>query len=575
MEAPAVRYPALGRLLAHRHFVWVVVGLAFLVGLASLDNGLLADDHMHYRFLLAHRAGKSEAPWWDLFVLVEHNPQRTIGMRTSGRYPWWVDPELHIAFFRPLAAATHHLDHRLWPVSGVLMHAHSLAWHAAACAMAWALARRLVSDPRVAGLAAIIYTLSFSHVLAWSWLAHRNALVSTFFALASLLAHLRWRAEGKRGSAVAAPLLLGAALLSAEGAVVTLAFLLAYELAVSKDRARARLLALVPGLLIVFAWRMLYDQLGYGAFGSGGYIDPVGEPLAFLRAFPARYAALLALSVSAPFIPDLPPLLWIVSVASVGLVLLAFLFSPASRRGAARFGAVATALACVPLAASVPVDRLLILASFGVALVCAELLDAWLLHRRSLTHVLAAAWVGLLHIAVPGVVGVYVSSHLEQVFRLHSLAYGPTLPNEGLNKKGLVVLHTPHYPAADNLGANRALRGLASPNFLWILHAGPRPPEIVCVDEQTVELREPSAGWPVDGFSAQFRNIASKPFEVGDTVRTVDYVATVVDVDAGRATAVRFAFRARLDHASFVWATWGGDEFVPSSPREWCDRLGG
>jgi len=570
-----VRYPALGRLLADRRFVWIVVGLAFVLGLASLDNGLLADDHVHYRLLVAHSAGTSDAPWWDLFVLVEHDPKRTIGTRTSGRYPWWVDPDLHIAFFRPLSAASHHLDHRLWPSSGVLMHAHNLAWHAAACAMAWALARRLVSDPRVAGLAAIIYTLSFTHVLAWSWLANRNALVSTFFALAGLLAHVRWRAEGKRGGAVAAPLLLGAALLSAEGAVVALGFLLAYELVVSQDRPRARLLALVPALLIVFAWRMVYDQLGYGTFGSGGYIDPVGEPLAFLQALPTRYAALLGLSVSAPFLPGLPLMLWIASAVSVGLIVLTFLVSPASKRGAARFGALATALACVPLAASIPVDRLLVLASFGVALVCAELLDAWLLCRRSLTHMLAAAWVGLLHIAVPGVVGVYVSGHIEQVLQLHNRAYGPELPNDGLSKKALIVLHTPNYPAADNLGANRTLRGLAPPNFSWILHAGPTPPELVCVDEQTIELRDSSSGWPGAGFSAQFRNVASKPFEVGETVRTIDYVATVVEVDEGRATAVRFEFRARLDHASFVWARWAGDEFVRSSPREWCDHLGG
>lgn len=575
-----MRFPALGRLLADPRFVWVVVAVALVLGLASLGNGLLADDLMHQAFLTAQHSGRSDAPWWDMFVLVEHDPKRTIGMRNSGRYPWWVDPDLHIAFFRPLSTATHHLDHLLWPSSPALMHAHSLAWHAAGCAMAWAVARRLVSDPRVAGLAALIFALSFTHVVAWSWLAHRNGLVSTFWALACLLAHIRWRAEGKRASGLAAPVLLGAALSSAEAGVVALALVLAYELVVAKDRVRTRLLALGPGLLTVIAWRMLYNHLGYGALGSGGYLDPIGQPSAFLLALPERYGTLVAMSVSAPLIPGMPLSLWVMSGVGVGLALLVFLLSPASKLGpklgATRFGVAATALASVPLAASVPVDRLLILASFGVALACAELLHSWLLRRRPLAPTwvtILAGWVGLVHVVIPIPAGVYVSGHLGQVTVPHSDVYGPELPDSGLNRKGLVVLHAPHYPAADHLAANRTRRGLSAPNFVWILHSGPISPEVSCIDERTIELREPKAGWPVGGFAVQFRNTASKPFQVGDTVRTLDYVASIVEVDDGRPIAVRFEFRAKREHESFVWTTWGADEFVALRPEQLCERL--
>ena len=570
MEAPAVRYPAVGRLLASPQFVWVVVGITVLMGLASLGNGLLADDLVHHAFLTAQRSGQSDAAWWDMFVIVEHDPQRTIGMRTSGRYPWWVDPDLRIAFFRPLAVATHQLDHLLWPNSPALMHAHSIAWHAATCAMAWAVARRLVSNPRVAGLAALIFALSFTHIVSWSWLAHRNGVVSTFWALACLLAHIRWRSDGDRAAAIAAPILLGAALLSAEAGVATLGFLLAYELVVPKDRLRTRMLAVLPALSIVVAWQLLYKHLGYGAIGSGGYIDPVGEPLAFLLALPERYGSLLALSVSAPFIPGASPPLWIVSAVGVALALLVFLISPASKPGAARFGVVAVALACLPLAASIPVERLLVLVSFGIALTCGELIDAWLLQPASLARTLAAFLVVLVHAVIPATVGVYVSSHLGEILLPHSDAYGPDLPDTGLKRKGLIVLHTPHYPAADNIAVNRALRGLSTPNFVWVLHSGPTVPEVSCVDAQTIELADPNGGWPVGGFDVQFRNTASLPFEVGDTVRTLDYVATVTQVEDGRATTVRFRFRAALDHESFVWTTWEADEFVVTDPTGFC-----
>ncbi|KIG12811.1 TPR repeat-containing protein [Enhygromyxa salina] len=570
MSEEASRSFALARVLAHPKFVWVVIAVAVLLGLASLGNGFLADDLMHQRLIVAQRLGRSDAPWWDLFVIFEHNPKRTLGMRMSGRYPWWVDPELGIAFFRPLAAATHQLDYWLWPRSPVLMHVHSLAWHAAACAMAWAVARRLVSSPRVAGLAALTFALGFTHVVAWSWLAHRNGLVSTFFALACVLAHIRWRADGKILAGLAAPVLLGAALLSAEAGVVALAFLLAYELLHGKGRVRTRLLALGPALLTILAWRQLYDGLGYGAVGSGGYLDPVADPLTFLAAMPARYGLLLTFSVSAPFIPG--GALWPWGLVSLGAVvaMLAFLLSSSAKEGAARFGALATALGCLPLAASFPVDRVLVLASFGVSLVLAELVDAWLIQRASLPKTLGAAWAAVVHLGLPIPAGLYVSSHLDHIYLEHSDAYGPDLPNEGLERKGLVILHAPHYPAADNLALNRALRRLAKPNFVWILHSGLSRPQINCVDAQTLELREPEFGWTVGGFETQFRNTNSSPFQVGDTVETVDYLATVTEVADGRPTAVRFRFRAPLDHKSFAWTTWGTDEFLPTSPKQAC-----
>lgn len=61
--------------------------------------------------LRAHHEDRSQTPWWDMVVLVEHSPRKTIGMRTSGKYPWWVDPELRIAFSPTGDGRYHHFDH--------------------------------------------------------------------------------------------------------------------------------------------------------------------------------------------------------------------------------------------------------------------------------------------------------------------------------------------------------------------------------------------------------------------------------------------------------------------------------
>jgi hypothetical protein len=86
MEAPAVRYPAVERLLAGPQFVWVVVGIDALLGLARSATGCWLTTS-YPRVSHGAALSKGDAPWWDMFVLVEHDPRRTIGLRTSGRCP--------------------------------------------------------------------------------------------------------------------------------------------------------------------------------------------------------------------------------------------------------------------------------------------------------------------------------------------------------------------------------------------------------------------------------------------------------------------------------------------------------
>src|SRR5690606_38053201 len=139
------------------------------------------------------------------------------------------------------------------------------------------------------------------------------------------------------------------------------------------------------------------------------------------------------------------------------------------------FGATAVLLGCVPLTASHPGDRLLILASFGVALALGELVTTWLLEeRRSRAHKLGAATVVVVHLLISPVAVVALSSNLQEMDseRGSSPVYGPDLPNEGLERKGLVIVHAPNYMSAQYLPAIRSLRGLARPNFLWLLHDG-------------------------------------------------------------------------------------------------------
>ncbi len=565
MSAPLIT--RVRALLASANLLWWIIGLAILLGLPTLGVGLIGDDLPQQAFLRSYHAGNREGPWWNMFALVGGPRQHTIGMRTSGRFPWWVDPDLKIVFFRPVTVATHHLDHWLWPGSVWLMHLHSVLWHALACGLAWALARRLCSSPEAAGLAALVYVVSFSHMMPVAWLAHRNGLVSSAFALASLLAHDHWRRDHKKAAAVAAPALLGLSLFAAEAGVVTLAFSFAYALLLDKGPLGRRALSLVPTVLVIVAWRIVYDAMECGAIGSGAYLDPVGDPMGFLVNLPRRYLWLLGVCVSPPLMVGFPVLLWWVLTFAVGLALLAFLVLVPSRP--ARFGTLAALLGCIPLTASLPGDRLLILASFGMAISFAEVLTTWGAPDRhpNIPRMAAAALVALVHLVLPPIAVTMVDSGLDQMDPSEGAAqvYGADLPNEGLERKALVIVHAPNHPSAQYLPAIRSLRGLAVPNFTWLLHDGPQLPEVRRLDGQTLELRAPQ-GWPSTPYSAYWRSPSHTPFHVGDTVKTIDFVATVKAVEHGKATVVEFRFRARLEHSTFVWATWSGSDFEPIDP---------
>ena len=61
-DAPSLRFSALSRVLGSPRFVWILIGLTIAMGLASLGNGLLADDYLHQRLIVAQRLGHSDAP---------------------------------------------------------------------------------------------------------------------------------------------------------------------------------------------------------------------------------------------------------------------------------------------------------------------------------------------------------------------------------------------------------------------------------------------------------------------------------------------------------------------------------
>jgi len=73
-------------------------------------------------------------------------------------------------------------------------------------------------------------------------------------------------------------------LLAKESGICVFIYMAAYELTLANDKWSKRIIKLIPAILIIVAWRIVYNLLGYGFYGGDIYADPIRDPLSFLHA---------------------------------------------------------------------------------------------------------------------------------------------------------------------------------------------------------------------------------------------------------------------------------------------------
>jgi hypothetical protein len=568
----------LAAVLAHRRWPWVAALVGVVLASPALGAGLWLDDHLH-RFLVGqHLAGEGQGAWWDLYVAAEGDAALTRARMDVGFSPWWTLPELRLRFLRPLSAATHYLDHAAWPGSPALAHAHSLAWYAALVVAVGALVRRWLGPTWVAGLATLLYAVDDAHAVPVAWIAQRNALVSAVLVVLALVAHDRWRRDGVRAGAWLGPLGLLAALAAGEASIGALGYLGAAAVLLEPARvgegwarAAARgLRALWPYAAVVIAWRLGYDALGYGAAGSGVYLDPVREPGQFLAALPDRAAALLLSQLGWPTADAwaVAPPAWgrARALAAVGLVGLALAPELRRARGLA-VALVGAGLAVVPAAAVVPSDRMLLLVGVGASAAVAGVIARAVGPGargpgRALAVGLSAVLV-VVHavrapLALPGAV-MGLSPALEE----HQRAAVASLPDDpALVGQDLVVVNAPPTFVSSTLWLWRwGDPAHALPARLRVLGATLEPVIVQRPDACSLVL-QPVGGYLGDPFTSNARG-SGHPFVAGDRVDLDGFAVEIVGVARGLPTVVRVRMDVPLDDPSLRWVVWQGDRFVP------------
>ncbi|MEZ5507966.1 MAG: hypothetical protein R3F38_19175 [Gammaproteobacteria bacterium] len=278
-----------------RYCYWALA-LALLLCAPALWVGLQLDDYFHWGLVTQQNpllATNSPASPFGLFSFLDGDPGRVLDLTNLGLLPWWTHAEVKYAFWRPLTEFTHGLDYGLWPDQPWLMHIHSLIYFAILLWFTFRLFASVQGNGRALWWAVVLFALFYGHGVPAAWLANRNALLAGIFLVMTLYCHHQWREQERGILDLRAVLLFSAGLLCGEMAVSTGLYILAYGLLMDRGRWLDRTLSIVPYALVGAIWLGVRGVLGYGAQGSGHYVDPLATPGLFLQLLLERGLSLL------------------------------------------------------------------------------------------------------------------------------------------------------------------------------------------------------------------------------------------------------------------------------------------
>ena len=482
------------RLLEHRYLPAVFAIGAILVTLPALKMGLVLDDlperavalrpdqlpaRMHETGNPAD-SGSFQTVLRDFFL--NRSPEEMALMKNYGALPWWTPDNLNIGLWRPVSAFTHWLDYRLFPDSPALMHAHNIAWFAAVVFLITIVYRTLMGTGRAAGLAALLYLLDGNTYFPVAFVANRGFLLALFFGLMCLYEHHKWRTTKSRSGLVSSVLFLALSLFSEESGVATFAFILAYALVLEQGSFRSRALTVLPSILIIVSWRIVYEALGFGLHGVDLYIDPVHCPLQFAWGVIPRGMVVLGgqlAGVPPDFLLAVKPSLRPAFIALYGGVVVAALvvFLPwVLRDKTAAFWFTVMLLAAIPASAVAPMSKNFgfvavgaygLIASFVASLMTRpSRLPEWLAYRT-------LAWVAcvlLILMHVPGAIAERVETakatpnFFNMMDRLIDLGDLPDAENKNVIVVNLpcpfALIHVPSYKAFHHQTLPKTIRAL-------------------------------------------------------------------------------------------------------------------
>jgi hypothetical protein len=568
------------------------VSLAMLGGSVlrsqALSGPLFADDWDHYAMEVGiYPVARGPLARYDF---VSGDRAEREAMMRRGRLPWWTDPNIHLAVWRPLSSLLSHVDFAWlgaahYPAAS---HWHSLFWWLILLAGVAALLGDVLPLP-AAGVGVLMYAVDDCHVLPFAWSANRSELVAIGLIVWALWAHLRWRLARQPGMRALSLLLVGLGLLAGEHALAPLGYVVAFEL-VAPSRLRTRVRALLPIAALTVTYMAFRQVLGHGLAGSSFYIDPITEPLRYVSLAAQRLPLLLGdLTFGWPaeawhWPPDWrgvvlampsPPSAWL-SVQhfralqlSLGLAALLGVAgwsvtlvrrSPPQPWEALRWLVPGAALATLPVTGTMPMSRLTAAAAIGfsAALGCALVWAGRQFVRARpwslrLCAVLIAALILELHVVRAAFrsqreVAYYVERARSELAWVQHAEL-----DRDLNGKHVMIVTARDWTSQWVLPATRHFFGLGMPESCQLLSpVASSPYRLTRHGVRELDLRI-IAQPPDPTFTASVYRRETPPLRVGEVVDATDFQVRVLALQGSEPNLLRFEFPFSLDDPRYVF----------------------
>lgn len=556
-----------GRFLSSRWCIPIAALVGMLLIAPAMNMGLLGDDYLHWSLLTGRTLNTQPGSFFGLFTFADGHAQRNQAMIDSGKLVWWATDHLRIAFWRPLAELSQRLDYILWPDSPVLMHVHSLLMYGLMILLVGQLFRELDTDKQQTGLATWLFAGNMLHVFAVAWLASRNQMLSGLFVLLTLLAYHRWRRGGSAvyGWLAAGSLILG--LFSAEASIQTMGYLLAYALFLEPGKSVwARCKAVLPFIVIVLLWKAVHGRLGYGSFGSPGYVDPTSNIGGFSISLALRLPALMLaqwIGVSSVMFEQLGRSTQYLysGVATLALIGLAWAMHALGgfRSTLVRFYAVGSVLALAPACAGYPFDRLTINSDIGASGVLSiVLLTVWrerknLAGRRMVSAKYVLLLIGFVHLVIFPVAKFGTSAVMKTLGEAGEAQAALAIPNAQPGQtQHFLLMNLPSAESVYYIPLIREYHGMHNPTTMRALGPNNQAMTLTRLDEASLRLSVPT------GFRGTItRDTQRQPFKVGDTIKMGDISVLVEEVTDDHAPkTVAFKFPDSVQNAQWQFFAW-------------------
>jgi len=414
------------------------------------------------------------------------------------------------------------------------------------------------------------------------YICNRHALITAMLGVLALAEHVRAEectgAGALRRKAVAAASYF-AAMMSGESTIAIGGYLFAYVLFAQQGTLTRRALSFAPYALITLGWRVAYNLAGYGASGSGLYVDPVRQPLEFLAAFIERAPVLILGQFMMP-----PSEIYVVSGALVAglifaaalifLVALGFGLVPLLREDRlARFWAAGALLSLVPAASTYPHNRQLLFTSLGAMALIAQLWQLHALRAKAAPEIAApSARPSRLFRFSREISGGLLFMHLIvsplalpfttcSVVFARALQRAPESVGDELAGRDAVFVTAPDYFAVRLVQLERRIEHKPLPRRIRALAFGEEAVTVHRIDRTTLELSY-AGGILTTPFMELYRD-RNIPMHPGQRVDLEGLAIEVVEVTQdGRASRARFRFDQPLESPQLVFYYWTSEGFA-------------